>query len=236
MVPVVVSCHSHVDVIVVVAGHHQKVWCRCPPPGESQSSFGECCSPSRTEQSPQTWVVMLAFFLWVCSKVLTIMQKIVFNSGWSYWLSLHGSIQRCWHSCKNSLPAGGSGNGGSCCSCHWWDDEGLGTFQKRGGPKGSPGAGSLHFTLALCPCGFLDLLFLLFGASWRHSSSSILKKRSLTRMSSSVKVVNHSISSLNSLMHAASWCSLSPQGGWASSTQICKALAITRVFLGCLSL
>ena len=111
-------------------------------PRGSWSWFGEHGSPLRTAQSLWTWAVMLAFSPHVCLG--------------------------CGHPCKNSLPAGGSGGGGSCYCCGQGDDEGPGKSQKRGGLKGTSWTSPLHHTPALCPHGFLDLFSPFFGTSQRH--------------------------------------------------------------------
>ena len=49
----------------------------------------------------------------------------------------------------------------------------------------------------------------------------------------SVKVVNGSIHSLNSLTHTASWHDLPSGVGMARLAQYCRALAYAKVFWGC---
>ena len=62
------------------------------------------------------------------------------------------------HPCKNSMAARGSGGRGSCYHCGCGENEGPGTSQKRGGPKGTSGMSPLHLTPVPCPHAFLDLL------------------------------------------------------------------------------
>ena len=88
------------------------------------------------------------------------------------------------------------------------DDEGSGMSQKRSGLEGTLGMSPLHSVPTSCPHGPLNLL----APSLEPLKDVIFtqgKGGSFASMSSSVKEVNGSIASLNSLMHTTSWCGLS---------------------------
>ena len=148
-------------------------------------------------------------------------------------LLLSRAAQRCWHSWGDIWHANGLARGrgvwGGYCRCHQRDGEGPRVSKERGSYKGTLGMSSLSSALASFPCGFLSLLFLFFVISQR---CYLLPRWGgpLARTSSSVKVTNGSIASLNSWTHATSWHNLLAQGGWAFSAQNCRALGNARVF------
>ena len=136
----------------------------------------------------------------------------------------NGAAQWCFHSLGEDIlctsPLAGNSQG-VCC----WGNGDLRTSYASGGTHASCRSPAVP-TVTVFPRGQrLDLSVDLEGVTHTQFEGS-----TGSNTWASVKVVNGSIHSLNSLMHSASWCG-SPGGvGLARSAQCCRALAYAKFF------